>query len=244
MGGRDGRHVESRESGDRSVGEIPDARQLDRRSSDGERCRLVDGHLMVFAIEIHEASRQPSEAPAIDRVGGPGPADDADLPQHERNARVRRSLGHEEVRRIEELYPTAARIDAEVGEQAIDGRHGREELSSEPLHPRTPHGFVTRVVEDGGVPVRHHAHVAAASYPLERTLDELLLDVALISTGSIELRHRFRRPIEPMDPRCRCSLGEEIEDVVGALDTSASLGGQMQAGPDPCADRDEGTTFA
>ena len=48
--------------------------------------------------------------------------------------------------------------------------------------------------------VRHHADVPALSYALEDTLDELLVHLALIQAGTVDLDHGLGGRVQLVEP--------------------------------------------
>ena len=109
---------------------------------DGERRRFVDDDLVIGAVQPFEPVGEQCEAFTIDGVRRPCLADHADLPQHERHRYVDRSTVKQEVGGFVQLQAVPARIDFQIGEQAVDRRYGREERRRVAFRPRSPDGLV------------------------------------------------------------------------------------------------------
>ncbi len=200
--------------------------------SDGERAGLVDDDLVIGAVQLLDPVGEECQAFAIDRVRRSRLADHADLPQHQGDRYVECPMVEQEVGGFVELQAVPTRINVQIGQQAVDRRHGGEEGRSVALSPRPPDGLVARVVEDGRMAVRHHADVPSLSYALEDALDQFLIDLALIQAGTVDLDHGLRGRVQLVEPRGRRELGEEVEDVVGTLDAATRLGGEVAARSD------------
>ena len=151
--------------------------------------------------------------------------------------RIDRRPAEEEVRRLVRLQPGRGGVDAEIGDQAVEGRHGRQHPRRKTGSANTRDRLVPRKREDAGMSVNDDAYAC----PTERRRDDRLDDLRVCLTP------RLRRAVEVVERSSRVGFnastrraatgsGEQVEDLVGTLDRPARCGCQLRDGVDAGAD--------
>ncbi len=128
------RHAERRHHRRSPSLAVPEREPIDGRSRARIRRRLVEDRLPREAVEADQTVEEKAETSGHGLGRGTARlAEHADLEQHEGRVWIDRRPAGEEVRRLIGVQSRRGGIDAELGEEAVEGGHGRK-------HPRRETG--------------------------------------------------------------------------------------------------------
>src|SRR3954453_16021363 len=103
--------------------------------------------------------------------------DNGDLPQDMRRVLLESAFVDQEVRRLEGLAARRARVETQVGKQAILGGDAREHRCAVAFGAGPPYGFMTRVDEHSGVTVEGGADFVSRADEGENFLHHLVVSL-------------------------------------------------------------------
>ena len=195
---------------------------------------------MLGRIELAEHLRQRLEAA---RVGFEVPVelpDPVHLPEHEPGRRVGTEAVEEEAGRLPALPAPLARVDAQIGDEAVLGGDGREHARFESLLARASHRLVRGFHVDAGVAVEDGADALALAHRPEDLLDHLLVDPPPGYTGAVQRRERACAPVQRFEPGRGDRVGDDVQHLVRDLDLVPGLDSELETELNPGADDDEG----
>ena len=195
---------------------------------------------MLGRIELAQDLRQRLQ-PA--RVGVEVPVelpDPVHLPEHEPGRRVGTEAVEEEAGRLPALPAVFARVDAQIGEEAVLGGDGWEHPSLESLLARAPHRLMRGFHVHAGMAVEDGADALALAHRPKDLLDHLLVDPPPGHAGAVVGRERARVSVQRREPGRRGRVAGDVQHLVRELDLVPRLDRELETEPDPRADDREG----
>ena len=149
----------------------------------------------------------------------------------------------QEVRGLVALEAGLARVEPEVGDEAVERRDGGEHPRREPFVAREADRLVAWTSEDAGVTVEGGADLAAGAHRLQELGNHLRVRVAPTLPRRVEAVERAAARVAALDPASRHRVGDEVEHLVGPLDRGLRLRRDLRA-RDPRPDDGEGAAPA